>query len=66
MFGVEEDFEVNTETTSNRLNAEDLIKVNEMIGDLVTQKISQYHIIYSQMEKKFVNWHLVVENFVKI
>lgn len=46
MFGVQEDFEMNSENTAKRLNKEDLPRVNQMISDLIAQKTPHYHTIY--------------------
>ncbi|WP_375559383.1 PAS domain-containing protein [Bernardetia sp. OM2101] len=46
MFGVDENAKINSESAAKRVNADDVIKVNEMLVDLIKQKISQYHTIY--------------------
>lgn len=46
MFGISEREEINPESTAQRIHPEDIIEVNGMIGDLITQRISQYQSIY--------------------
>ncbi|WP_291723663.1 PAS domain-containing protein, partial [Bernardetia sp.] len=46
IFGLDPNQEINAEMTAQRMHSEDLEKVNQMIEDLATQKISQYHAIY--------------------
>ena len=46
MFGISEHEEINAESTAQRVHPDDIFRVNEMLGDLVTQRIPQYQSIY--------------------